>query len=137
MRWFALGLLVSACAAEEGEVVEVGVVNPDAYPVQVPAQVAVGELATIMVISYGDDCTAFESTDVRLTETGADITPYDTRTRGVCDDAAYPIEHPATVTFSTAGTKSIRVHGWMFSPTDQSEGTAPVPVDFEYSVIVE
>jgi hypothetical protein len=136
-RWLVLGLVVSACAGEGREVVEVGVVDPDTYPVQVPARVAVGEQATITVVSYGDGCTAFESTDVQQTETGLDITPYDTRTRGVCDDAAYPIEHPAAVTFAAPGTKTIRVHGWKFSPTDRAQGTAPVPVDFEYSILVE
>lgn len=136
-RCLLLALVIAGCADDEREVVEVGVVDPDSYPVQYPARVAVGEAAAIMVVSYGDDCTAFESTDVRQTDSSVDITPYDTRTHGICDDSARPIEHPATLTFAAAGEKTLRVHGWRFSVSDQPRGTEPEPVDFEYAIVVE
>src|SRR5688500_14385135 len=69
-KWLLLALLVPACAAEDSEVVEVGVVNPDLYPVEYPARVVVGEVVTITVVSYGDGCTAFDSTDVQATDAG-------------------------------------------------------------------
>lgn len=82
--------------------------------VDAPQTAAIGAEITVTVMTYGGGCTSIERTDV---EPGPDevlVRPFDRRDRpdgNVCEDILRYIEHAATFTFATAGTKTIRVQG--------------------------
>lgn len=109
----AVALLLCACATEDS-VVEPGVIDFGGDPVRIdaPSSARVGESFVVTVTTYGGGCIELERTDVELTDDGADITPLDRRrVPGPCTLVLHLFPHEVTLTFATAGTKTIHIHG--------------------------
>ena len=136
VRLLYVGLVASlvACGEPSDFVVELGVVEfLDHRPlIDVPASASVGVPFQATVDTYGDGCVSFESTDVSVREADADITPYDRRRipRGdvACTLFLMHIPHEVSLTFASAGNKTVRIHG--------RKVTTPEPAD-EIEIAVE
>ena len=107
--------LLAVCAAvacDDGVIVEIGVIEQDGpAQIQVPTTARVGEPALIQVTTYGGGCVSVETTEVVVTDDGAEITPYDRRREGNCTAIRLEFDHNAAIRFDTPGLKVIRVNG--------------------------
>jgi hypothetical protein len=108
----ALVVLATAC---DDSVVEIGVIEDNEaharVDIEVPSSVRRDELALVRVTTYGNSCVSIEDTEVDITATGAEITPYNRTTPPTCTADLRLFKHEAQVSFNTLGTKTILVTG--------------------------
>ena len=110
-------LLFSGCGDGWESVVELGRLEYYQMPqrVSAPTSGTVNDAFPVQVMTYGGGCINFERTDVIVTGDVAEIIPYDRRDiqpdGSMCTADLRFISHEASVMFTTAGPKSIRVQG--------------------------
>ena len=85
----------------------------DSAQVTVPASVAVGEPATVVVLTAGGGCIRTGDTEVRVVGLDAELTPYDhfPSAGQVCTADFRLNTHTATVQFTQRGRATVRVRG--------------------------
>lgn len=107
---------LSACSDDDGVVVDLGVIiAPDHAEARIEhsALVEHGVDVQVTVMTYGDDCTTADRTDVEVSGLVAIIRPFDkSATRSVCADTLFSYEHVATIRFEQAGAATISVLGY-------------------------
>jgi hypothetical protein len=116
MRVAALALLLGACGSDDF-VVKPGIIQFYEEPmlIEAPTSVPVGSSFTVRVATFGGGCESLEDTTVELVEDGAIVTPFDrTHIPGeneACTDPLLTFFHEASLSFSSPGSKIVRIHG--------------------------
>ena len=97
----------------EGRQVGVLVFYGDTAQVTVPETVAVGEPATIVVLTAGGGCIRTGDTEVQVSGLVAELTPYDhfPSAGQICTADFRLNTHTATVQFTQRGRATVRVRG--------------------------
>ena len=130
---FVLVLVVAACGTDD--VVEPGVIVWDQYDVtvDVPDATTVGSPIAISVRTYGGHCRVMDETRVTINADEALVEPFDRyvdpRDDGGCIQIVQFFQHKGTITFTTRGTKTVRVSGRRVS-------TYPPVEDVPYEVVL-
>lgn len=82
--------------------------------VAVPTEAILGEPLAIVVRTFdSSSCTVAAGADVSLSQSTADVTPYDWHAPPgtACTSDLHAFEHPVTLTFRSVGEAKLRVHG--------------------------
>jgi hypothetical protein len=106
-----LGGLACLFPQDEGPARVVGYIAPGPHPLTSPDTVWSGVAFTATVTTFGTPCTSPDGARVTFHANTADVTPYDRVQGGPCVSTAVPLPRPIVLTFPTAGTAAIYLHG--------------------------
>ena len=133
----AVILNAGACGGPADSIVEFGRLEFHDYKpmIDAPDTATVGIAFNIMIKTYGGGCISFESTEVTMSEDGADIYVYDRR-RIPAENEACTLElvfipHDESLVFTTTGSKAIHIYGRRYVPPIDE------PLDLVHDVLVE
>lgn len=109
--------LASACLNSTSPTVELRVGTVCCYndgdpQVVIPDTARAGVPAVVSIVSYGDGCYRGGPTEVVVTPSAIEVTPFDTlRLQTACIRILRTFHHTVQVTFDTPGTALVRVRG--------------------------
>lgn len=111
-------VLLAACTGDGNGsvVVDLGVIvasDGTDPPIEHPATAQSGVDIPVAVMTYGDDCTWVDRTEVAVNGLTAVVKPFDkSDVASVCADTIFSYRHMASIRFAQPGTATITVLGY-------------------------
>ena len=130
----AVALSLAGCGSTEPRPYyerRLGSIMVESGSLDVPSEGLVGVPVSFTVVTAGGGCVRQGDTEVRIAGLVADVMPYDSvyvnlPSNMACTDELMPLRHNVSFTFASAGTATVRIHG--FTPPGRS------PVVYERTV---